>query len=610
MLETNLIEYYCVTCDAGPWRQNEKSGEQLIYQIHVELGHKVEIYNRKNHDSLKAGVKVGESDFKEPTDEQKEVLKKNELDKLLDDGRENNSEEWATRRLVTLLIEVDKIISKPQLMKKIIKWVAKFKYAIKISDIKDIIEVIFTDDIDRIRKIAFELGRNEKTIIFDRSQLDEVAYWIMGKYHVKRIELNGDLLFFNGRYYDTKATALIRRACRQIFTSSLNRDITEVLRLIEDSCDVISWTDIESSVHLKVLKNGVFDIKKGEFTDEFSPEYIILSEIPHNYTENPWDDIENVVSTIISNQNDRESFYDFLSICMHPYNGIDFQFGGVGPPGTGKSQLCELALMVFGSHNTGNAAIHQIADDQTTQKEIGYKMLNIDADLNSESIQHLDVIKKWVTQDTFTVRGIYQQPVDFRPTSRLLFMANELFEIPNPDDAEAIYERTHLIKIENKFRGSQREIKSIMKSTVTPEQLDGFVTHLLQNAHGIWISQKARHPMPFGIVEDNWNLFGNRIKEFISKYIVFGANERAEQNEPFDKWLSYALEKGYHNKDKKKFKQIFEELVGSAPTVSRIDGEQMRVYHGFRVKNRREVEEEERTFIDTKPKRRIESDDD
>ena len=41
-----------------------------------------------------------------------------------------------------------------------------------------------------------------------------------------------------------------------------------------------------------------------------------------------------------------------------------------------------------------------------------------------------------------------------------------------------------------------------------------------------------------------------------------------------------------------------------------LDGEQMRVYHGFRVKNRREVEEEERTFIDTKPKRRIESDDD
>lgn len=615
MMETNVIHYYCVTCDAGPWGQNEKSGNELIYQIHVERGHQVEIYNRKNHDSLKNGVRVGESDFKEPTEDEKEEAKKAELEKLLDTGRQNNSEDWAMYRLIELLVTVEQVISKPRLLKKVSTWAKRHSYDLKMTAIHDAIDIFFSDsdNLDNIRKMAFDLGRENKTMLFDRSQTDEVAYWIMGRYHVKRIELTGDLLFWNDNVYDTKAIALIRRACRSIFTSSLNRDLTEVLRLIEDTCDVITWVDIEGSIHLKALQNGTYNIKTGEFVDSFDPENIILNQIPHNFISegNPWDDIENVVSTIITDKNDRESFYDFLSICFHPYNGIHIQFGGVGPPGTGKSQLAELAIMVLGIKNVKNAAIHQLADDQTTQKQVGYSMLNIDADLSGESIQHLDVIKKWVTQDNFTARGIYEQPVDFRPTSRLLFFANELYEMSNPDDAEAIYERTHLIKIENKFRGSQNEIKSIMKSTVTPEQLDGFVTDLLRNAHDIWMNQKIRHPMPFNQVEDNWNLFGNRIKEFINKYLVWDSKLRAEADEPYDMWLSYALERGYHNKDKKKFRSIFDELVGSSPTVSRIEGEQARVYHGFRVKNRQEVlEDEKMKIVDNTPRRRIESDDD
>lgn len=607
MMETNVIQYFCVTCQAGPWGQNDKdsSGKELIYQMHAERGHRVEIFNKKNHESLASGVRVGESDFKEPTDEEKEIRKKEEMEDLLQNGRGNNSEEWAISRLTELLIFVNHDISKPKLQKKIVKWCFNHKYEVNLKLIYGIIEGVFDDELnrERIKQIAFDLGRQDKFTLFDRSQTDEVAYWIMGRYYVKRIELTGDLLFWNDRVYDTKAIALIRRACRKIFTSSLNRDLTEVLRLIEDTCDVVTWVDVENSVHLKALENGTYNIKTGEFVESFSPDNLILNLLPHSFIDNPWDDIENVVSTIITDQTDRESFEDFLSLCFHPYNGIHIQFGGVGPPGTGKSQLAELAIMTVGSKNVRNAAIHQLAEDQTTQKQVGYAMLNIDSDLSGESIEHIDVIKKWVTQDNFTARGIYEQPVDFRPTSRLLFFANELYELPNPDDADAIYERTHLIKIENKFRGSQKEIKSIMKSTVTEEQLNGFVTFLLRNATEIWKNQKIRHPMTFQTVEDNWNLFGNRIKEFIAKWIEIGADYRSEQNEPYDRWLSYALEKGYHNKDKRKFKKIFEELMGSSPTVSRIEGEQTRVYHGFRVKNRREVEEEERTFLDERRKR-------
>ncbi len=530
----------------------------------------------------------------EPREYEKVLEEYEELEKILEDNNWSGDELYTLIRLVKLIVHTRHRVSVFDIASLIRPWC--LKNDIKPTMIDDAIETAFSDVefFDDVKNISRCLGQSKRKVLFGATQLIEAAEWIKGRYHMKRIELTGDLLFFNDKFYQRDADALIRRVGRERVSKPKTKDMTEVVKYIEDTCDIITWQHIESSIHLKCLLNGIYDIKTGIFYSEFNPDYIILNQIPHHYDESKsFSKIDEKVTSIIPDKNSRQSFYDFISSCFHPYTGIDYQFGSVGGTGTGKSQLGKLAEMAVGEENVGDATIHLIAKDQTTQKNMAFKMLNIDYDLNSESIKQLDVIKKWITQDKFTARGIYEQSSSFKPMSRLMFMANDLYEISNPDDAEAIYDRTYIIRVDRKFRHQQEEIKRVMEKTATKDELDGFVTFLLKNATWMYDNESYHHTISSIDVENIWNTFGNRIKMFVDKWFEKGEAYRTESSEPFNKWMSYCIKKGFKAKDKKQFSSIFNEIVGNTPSVTRIDGVECRAYTGFRIKTDEEIADEE-----------------
>ena len=553
--------------------------------------------NDKHGESLKYGV-IEDSRFAAPKDEPLNFENgrhdAERLEDLLDNGPGNNSPLFALVEVGKLFIYSKHMVSKFDLVKSLKEWCLKFR--VEVGEVDVALDIIFGDmDVfDNVRCISNNLGRVKKNILFDRTQLIEAGEWLKGRYFIKRIEVTGDLLFYNDQFYETNAEALIRRNARSVIAKPKTTDISEVVKYIEDTCKVITWKDIEHSIHLKCLLNGIYDIKTGIFSSKFDPDYIILNQIPHNYNEiATFEKIEAKVKTLIPNDSSRQSYYDFLSTCLHPYTGVDFQFGCIGRTGTGKSQLGFLAEFVLGEKNVKDATIHLLAKDQTTQKNVAFKMLNIDGDLSNESIQQIDVIKKWITQDKFTARGIYEQSSDFRPMSRLMFMANDLYEIANPDDADAIYDRTYIIRVDKKFRHEETEIKNLMKKTATEDQLEGFITYLLKNASWVFLNESYHHKMPVSEVESIWNTFGNRIRVFVNKWIEKGPSYRTEQSEPFNKWMSYCIHHDFKARTKKHFSDIFEEIVGNTPTKTRIDGNECYAYSGFRIKTDEEIADEE-----------------
>jgi len=518
------------------------------------------------------------------------------LDDLIDNGFGNNSPTYAVIELTKLLIYSKHMVSKFELVKVLKEWCNK--YRVELEDADMAIETVFGDMeiFANIKKISNRLGRVKKSVLFDKTQLIETGEWLKGRYFIKRIEVTGDLLFFNGQYYETNAEALIRRSARDVIAKAKNVEMNEVVKYIEDTCKVIIWKDIEHSIHLKCLLNGIYNIKNGVFCTKFDPDFIILNQIPHNYNEiATFKEIDKQVKSLIPNDNSRQSYYDFLSTCLHPYTGVDFQFGSVGRTGTGKSQLGFLAEFVLGEKNVKDATIHLLARDQTTQKNVAFKMLNIDYDLNDESIKQIDVLKKWITQDKFTARGIYEQSSDFRPMSRLMFMANDLYEIANSDDADAIYDRTYIIRVDKKFRHEKEEIKNVMRKTATDEELEGFITYLLKNATWIYENESYHHKINVNDVESIWNTFGNRIRMFSEKWIEKGPSYRTESNEPFNKWMSYCIHHDFKPKTKKHFSAIFDEIIGNTPSKTRIDNNECYAYTGFRIKTEQEIASEETT---------------
>ena len=514
--------------------------------------------------------------------------------------------------IVTLLVVVEHMVSKFDIPKKLESFHKKHNFNGDFID--DAVEIVWNDEekFEWIKKISFGLGsRNVKTR-FDKTQIIEAGEWIKGNNFIKRVEVTGGLLFYNGKFYDSNGEAYVRREARKALDKPKTKEVTEVFQYINDTCELISRRDIESALHIKCLANGLYDVSSGVFSSKFTPDYIILNQIPHNFDESAkYDRIDEVVESIIPDKRSRQSFYDFLSTCFHPFTGVDYQMGLVGVSGTGKSQLGLLAQYVVGDGNYTTTKIHDLANDQTLQLDAADKMLNYDDDLNDQSIKQIDVIKKWVTQSSITIRKIYHVGETLSPTSRFLFAANDLYEIPNTDDAEAIYDRTYLIRIDKKYRHKDIEVKNVMKKVTDKklggQGLDGFVTYLLKNATWIADNEKYHYPISPRTVSEIWNIFGNRISEFKKEWIVNSPSYRLDSNDPFNKWSEFCNDNGYKPKSKKLFKETFDELVGNIPTKTRkkINDTEEKIeiyaYTGIRIKTQEEFDNDKQTELETKP---------
>lgn len=600
--------WYCEKCpytndDVGEFEEDSEMFKQVrdVHKNHKgwQLG-KPKPTNEIPKDSLKNGVGGIETKSINPNvgDDFFRVNMSIDIEEVIKNSHGGFTDKC--KNVLLYLITKQRIIANSKQSEIMFLELKKCNIEYTVKELNDsIISICQSQEVfTEIKNSAFKLGTLGKSILLDRKQTTEVAYWILGRYSIKRIDLTGDLLFFNDQYYQNEAEPLIRRSARECLVNSSNGDMNEIVKYVEDKSTIITFDDIANHAYLKCLLNGTYNIKTGEFVKSFSKDNIILQQVPHNYDESKkYKQIDEVVTQILSNKIDKQMFYDAVSLCLRPYNGVNFQYGGIGRSGTGKNQLVDLVSLALGSKNCTHTPIHLLSTDLTLQKECAYAMCNFDPDLNDENINHLATIKKWVTQDPFTGRGIYGHKTTFRPMSRLMFMANELFELPNNKDADAMYDRTYLAKLDNRFRHTDKEKKNVMQETATNEELDGFITYLLKNATWIEKHESTHYPLRPDVTKGLWNIFGNRIRNFFEKHFIISSTMKTAKQEVHDRWLHHALQNNFQAGDKKKFFALFDEIVGTAPIYTRTGIDQGYAYAGFGIKSNDELKKESQVKI-------------
>jgi len=544
------------------------------------------------------------------TDRTQKILEENSLFlKLWGEKPEEPSK--AAIALVTTMIKVGFMVVKSQIRGKLLEW-CRLHVVNPVPSSKDlsravkiIVDGVWNDGakFQVIKKVCHDMGVLQKPITFDKDQIAEAGEWVIGRFHVKRLGLTGEMIYFNERHQDRDSREFIAREVSQCLINHNNTSVKEVIGYIERTTQVIDSRMIEEHSHLKCLLNGTYNIKTSEFVESFDPDNIILNLIPHNFDESQgYGEIERIVGEILPDEGARQTYYDFGSTCLHPYTGIDTQLGLVGPPGTGKGQLGELFTYTFGEDNVSHSPIHSIAHDDTIQQDVAFNFLNIDEDLSDQDIRNLDVLKKWITQDKFTGRSIYVHSATFRPSARLMFMANSIYEIANPDDALAIYERTNLLKANEKFRGEKREVKKIFKK-VEEGEFSGFVTYLLKNASEIYGIQNIHHPQKTEDTERLWNEYGNEIHKFIEKWIEIGDTFKCRGGSIWGAWWNYTTGKEIPTGGRNRFYEKFNKIMGMNGDTVRDGQDVYHGYYGIRVKTIKELKEQER--IDQTPKGRV-----
>ena len=500
------------------------------------------------------------------------------------------------------MIKQQKIIDKNKILEKLLEWNKQFtgeKINMGKKECKNIINDIFAvyDIFDVVKKIAKEKGINKKKIRLAPDQYIETAVWMMYRYHIKRMELDGALIYFDDHCYSFKSEAFIAQQINTCLPLADSKITKQIFSYIERNAPRIESDVLEKFSHIKCLENGMYDIKEGKFYETFNAEFIVINKIPHNFV---YDDNVNlkIIEDIIADPNEMSVFLDFLSICLYPDIGIYFMMIFLGGGGTGKKQLATFAKSLFGKDNVTNFTIHDIVSDITDQIAAARSMLNIDEDMSEGDVKEITVILKWVTRDPFSGRGIYSLPISFIPLSRLMANTNKLFDIPNEQHAEPLYDRTHTIILKKKFRKSNEEISDIVKKSYNNGDYDKLITKLLKNAHKLHKTQNIEFRHTTKEEENIWNEFGNWLGQFVKKRMIRESDVKVAGHNVWLAWNEFADTHDVPVGSPRKFYKKFEVEANVEMVDIKVKDIRMNGFYGIRLLTDEEIINIEQTHID------------
>ena len=506
------------------------------------------------------------------------------------------------RWLIEFMVSSLKVISKIEIRSRLFQWretvVVKSKEEKNkgdnmyndIADVRSmriIVDNMFNENdiFERMKALAVEYGKLGEHVYFDADQHIEIGLYITTKHHIKKLGLDGKLVYFDEKSYNFKTKEFIQRRVNELTTRIKNNTIQETIHYIDNSALILPESVFEKFRHLKICENGVYNIHTGMFDCLFSPDYLVMGSIPHRYDENAsLGDSEKILLDILGDKEKYSIFDDFLSLCIYPDIGLYMMYVQFAAPGTGKKQTSVFIQNLLGMDNVTNFSIREIATDATCRIACARASLNIDEDMSDVGIEDISFILKWVTMDRITGRGIYSQPESMIPASRLMANTNVLFNITKESHMAALNDRTHTTILNTKFRHSEDEIPDIIKNTVNKENYDAYFTKILKNATILYKSQKIQGRNSPKQEYDIWNEFGNYIQKFCRKWLDIQIGEKTVSLDLWDKWGEYCVEKGIYHGSQDNFYRGIENIMHNKKKSIRLDSGKFKMgFDGFRI---------------------------
>ena len=456
------------------------------------------------------------------------------------------------------------------------------------KELDEAIQAALADDFvrDLRQNMCAEYGRRKMSITLDRKQYGEAAAYLIARHDVSRRGATGGLSHFDGFCHSIHTTQFLAAKIERLLPEVTRSDVSEVMAKIAAICPVIYARDIMAKSHMVCMQNGTYDIRAGKFHEgRFESSDLCQDMLPHQYGPGPHPEIRKFLNAMMDTD-DITFLEDFIATCLYPYNGIDFQLGLLGPAGTGKSQIIKLVQNMFGEDMVHFSTIHDLTSDPTTRIRAASGRLLVDGDMHSTGVQQISALKRFISQEGFTDRAIYEQPERYYPRSRVMFSANTLYEIIDKNDAEAIYDRTHIIQAESRKRHTKEEIKGYVNIKVPKEEYGRCLSHILRIAHTMATTGTTRLPLDYKRTMRIWDALGNRIRLFSAHFIIQNKTDRTPASEVLSRWEWWQDQMG-HTQDitRNEFYRDFAKI--NRVTLRKIlsDGVSVWGYMGISVRN-------------------------
>jgi len=223
-------------------------------------------------------------------------------------------------------------------------------------------------------------------------------------------------------------------------TSFIDAVMKECLGLFLDS----DFEDKLNENHfLFSFKNGILDLKTGEFRDGRPDDFISICCAVNYIKYSPdlpyLNDINDFLGTVQPNPNTRKYFITLMSSLLEGHNADESFHFWTGSGGNGKSKVNNLLVEAFGNYSykfpitllTGKRGASSGVSPEVVGSK-GKRYAYCEEPDEGERI-NIGLMKEYTGGDKIKGRGLWADFMEFRPQFKLILFCNDMPKVPGDD---------------------------------------------------------------------------------------------------------------------------------------------------------------------------------
>ena len=340
---------------------------------------------------------------------------------------------------------------------------------------------------------------------------------------------------------------------------------------------------LDSHVHLLGFENGVYDLRMHEFRGGSPDDYISFSTGRHYHPHEPESieakEIDAYFKQVFTNPSVCKFFKDLLILLIDGGIRQEKFYVFTGNGSNSKSKILELVQKAVGDYYcilpiallTQKRVASNSAQSELERTK-GRRVAVMQEPGESEKL-NIGLMKELSGGDIIQCRGLFKEPVEFRPQFKMIMTCNELPEVPGDDGGT--WRRIRVIEFKSKFCDNPDPRKT-NEFPIDPELADKFerwsdaFISLLIDHHKKTDPRLIKEPMEVRIATESYKKNNDIIGQFAEERIeeVDDAQSRVQLSAlytEFKSWTHNNVAKGKRIPEKAQIKAYFEKQYGAYP---------------------------------------------
>lgn len=369
----------------------------------------------------------------------------------------------------------------------------------------------------------------DHTIFRDSDTQKEIAQnyadYLIDKANIIPVWIDGATIFYRynpaSHVWNQVDFKMIRKKAKKDLGSEYSKKMKqEIKNQLTDHFNYVNFDEMGLEENQVLMKNGkVLNLETLETRKVRQEDYALNCVNAKFDEEASSDQLLQFIERTLDTEDMVKTFQEFLGYTLKwPDDSFEKMLLILGNTDTGKSTLLQVVEELFAESNTTKLSFPQIGMERAFHiKDLKDSVLNIDSDMDDQSIKRKSRVKKVLSKEPIFVEPKGKSGFTMKPQANFLVTSNDA-----PDDAgaeDAYYNRFLTLTATSRVPEEKKDRELVDKLT-TEQELNWLLTWSIKGLKRLEEQNRFTCNRTEYETKEIWDRFGNSVQQFISEQVT------------------------------------------------------------------------------------------